>query len=422
MNRVVISGIGVVSPLGVGFRETWKALLAGHSAVRRIQHYDPASLRTSLGAEILEFDAKPAVRSRKSLRLMTRANQLAHVAVRHAADEAGIDPAYADNDRVGVFLASENQIADPSHVLDATVDAREEDGSIDMARLGKAAADMYPLFFVEGLPSAEMFFLSDEYGFAGPSAFGSGSADAGVSAIGNAYRAIARGDTEIAVAGAFDDAVSWWGMSKMDRLGLLTDRTDAEAVRPYDRDSSGTVLGEGACMVLLESYSSATRRGVRPYAEIVGFGGGWNPVTPGEFWGDGTGLGNAVRSALREAAVAGGDIGYVAADGSAVARADAAEARGLRAGLGAGADSVMASSVQPAVGQLLSATGALNVALAAAALREGAVPPTLNLDIVAADCDLDWVPGSARDLTSDYSVAIGRGLSGQSAALALKRI
>ncbi|WP_194814823.1 beta-ketoacyl synthase [Nocardia sp. XZ_19_385] len=422
MNRVVISGIGVVSPLGIGFTQTWKALLAGHSAVRRVQHYDPSSLRTQLGAEIADFDAKPYVRNRKSLRLMTRANQLAHAAVRLAADEARIDPETPGNDTVGVFLASENQIADPRHVLDATVEARDDDGSIDMERLGKAAADMYPLFFVEGLPSAEMFFLSDEFGFAGPSAFQSGAGDAGISAIGNAYRAIARGDTDLAVAGAFDDAVSWWCASKLDRLGLLTADRDPGAVRPYDRTASGTVLGEGACVLVLENYDAAVRRGIQPHAEIVGFGGGWEPVAPGQIWGDGSGLANSVRSALREASIDGTAIGYVAADGAAVPRADAAEARGLRAALGAGADSVLASSVQPAVGQLLSAAGALNVALAAATLRDGAVAPTLNLEHAAADCDLDWVPGTARDLSADYSLAIGRGLSGQSAALALKRI
>ncbi|MEU8897222.1 beta-ketoacyl synthase N-terminal-like domain-containing protein [Nocardia sp. NPDC048505] len=422
MNRVVISGIGVVSPLGLGFPQTWKALLAGHSAVRPIQRYDPSSLRARLGAEITGFDAKPYVRNRKSLRLMTRANQLAHTAVRLAADEAGIGPQTPGNDTVGVFLASENQIADPRHVLDATVEAREDDGSIDMERLGKAAANMYPLFFVEGLPSAEMFFLSDEFGFAGPSAFQSGAGDAGISAIGNAYRAIARGDTDVAVAGGFDDAVSWWCASKLDRLEILTAAVDPDAVRPYDRAASGSVLGEGACALVLESYEAARRRGVRPYAEIVGFGGGWEPTEPGRIWGDGSGLATSVRSALREAAIDGSAVGYVAADGAAVPRADAAEARGLRAGLGAGADTVLAGSVQPAVGQLLSAAGTLNVALAAAALREGAVAPTLNLEDTAPECDLDWVPGTARDLTSDYSLAVGRGLSGQSAALALKRI
>ncbi|MFC9993915.1 beta-ketoacyl-[acyl-carrier-protein] synthase family protein [Nocardia sp. NPDC127526] len=422
MNRVVISAIGAVSPLGIGFTQTWKALLAGHSAVRRIAGYDPSSLRTTYGAEILDFDAKPFVRNRKSLRLMTRANQLGHAALRLATDEVGIDPTTPGNDMVGAYLASENQISDPLPVMEPTIEARNPDGSVDIDRLGRAAAGMYPLFFVEGLPSAEMYFLSEEYGFAGPSAFQSGAADAGISAIGNAYRAIARGETGIAVAGAFDDGSSWWCMSKLDRTALLTDREDAAAVRPYDRNATGTVLGEGACVLVLEEYSAAAARGAAPYAEVVGFGGGWEPVVPGGIWGDGSALATAVRKALREAGIDGADVGYVAADGAAVPRADAAEARALRSALGAGADRVLASSVQPAVGQLLSAAGSLNIALAAAALREGAVPPTLNLENAAPECDLDWVPGTARELRSDYSLAVGRGLSGQAAALALKRL
>ncbi|WP_067538177.1 beta-ketoacyl-[acyl-carrier-protein] synthase family protein [Nocardia crassostreae] len=422
MKRVVISGIGVVSPLGLGFTQTWKSLLAGDSAVRRITHYDPSSLRTGLGAEITGLDAKPFVRNRKSLRLMTRANQLAHAAVRLATDEAGIYPHTPGNDTVGVYLASENQISNSRHVLDATVAARSADGTIDIARLGRAAADMYPLFFVERLPSAEMFFLSDEFGFAGPSAFQSGAGDAGISAIGNAYRAIARGETTRAVAGGFDDGVSWWCMSKLDRLGLLTDRADEGAVRPFDRDASGSVIGEGACMLILEEYDAALARGIEPYAEIVGFAGGLDPVAPGDIWGDGGGLTGAVRSALREAGIDGSEVGYIAADGAAVPRADAAEARALRTALGAGADTVLASGVQPAVGQLLAAAGPLNVALAAAALRDRAVPPTLNLESPAPECDLDWVPGVARELRSGYALAIGRGLSGQSAALAVKRL
>ncbi|MGW5453241.1 beta-ketoacyl-[acyl-carrier-protein] synthase family protein [Nocardia sp. NPDC003979] len=422
MNRVVISGIGVVSPLGTGFTQTWKELVAGRSAVRPITAYDPSSLRTRFGAEITDFDAKPFVRNRKSLRLMTRANQLAHAAVRLATEEARIDPATSGNDSVGVFLASENQISDPLHILEATVEACGPDGRIDPTRLGHEAARMYPLFFVEGLPSAELFFLSEEFGFAGPSAFLSGAGDAGISAIGNAYRAIARGETTVAVAGGFDDGVSWWCMSKLDRLDLLTDRNEAGAVRPYDRDATGTVLGEGACMLVLEDYDTAVARGIEPYAEIIGFGGGSDPVTPGEIWGDGTGLRNAMASAMREAGVAGTEIGYVATDGAAVIRADLAEARALRAALGAGADTVAASSVQPALGQLLSAAGPLNVALAAMALREATVTPTLNLSAAAPRCDLDWVPGTARELRADYSLALGRGLSGQAAALALRRL
>jgi 3-oxoacyl-[acyl-carrier-protein] synthase II len=423
VRRVAITGIGVVTPLGTGAEPTWQGLVEGKSAVAKIQGFDPSSLRTQLGAEIAEFTPGDVVANKRTLRKMVRSDQLALTAATLAVQDSGCEITEESADRSALFVGSNKEISDPKHLLDATLAARNEDGSVDIIRFGESAQrTAYPLFFVEGLQHASLFYVSEAFGLKGANAYFSGTAESGSVAIGRAYRSIRRGEADGAVAGGFDDAVSWWNMTKMDTfLGYMTTRNElgAGAVRPFDRDRDGTAMGEGAAFFVLEALDAAQARGARVYAEVVGFGSGLDTeglLTPDS---DGRALANAIRGALRESGSAPEAIGYVAAHGSATRLGDASEAAALRTVFANGGPP--ASSVKAAVGHLGAGAGALNVAVAALALHHGAIPPTLNLDQTGRDTEgIDWVPREAREVDVQEALALARGLEGQDVALALR--
>jgi 3-oxoacyl-[acyl-carrier-protein] synthase II len=425
MRRVVVTGIGLVTALGIGTETTWRGLIEGRSGVGPIRRFDASSLRSKLGGELLDFEPEKFVASRRTLRMTTRNDQLALAGAALALGDAGLDPAELDAERAALFVGGNKEIGDPLHLLEASLVARNPDGTADLQRFGESAqSTAYPLFYVEALQGASLFYISQAYGLQGANAYFAGTAESGAVAVGSAYRAIHRGEADVALAGGFDDAVSWWSMTKLDGLEVLTDRNDlgAGACRPYDKDRSGTVLGEGSAFMTLEEYGIAARRGARMYAEVTGFGSGYDAykiLTPEPH---GQGLGLAMQAALREAGSCPEAIGYVATHGSGTILGDLTEARAIRAVFGAAVDRLTASSVKPATGHLMAGAGALNVAIAALAIWHHIVPPTLNLERPDPTCNLDWVPGSARQISLEQALALARGLVGQSVALALRAV
>lgn len=419
MARVAITGIGVVTALGVGTDETWRGLVEGRSAVGPVRGFDPSSLRSRLAAEISDFEPEQFA-TRKSLRSMTRNDMLAVAASALAARDAGLETA-PEPELAGLYTASNKETSNLDHILDAALVARDDDGTVDLRRLGEQATSIfYPLFYVEGLQAASLFYISQAYGLKGANAYFAGTGEAGAVAIGTAFRAVKRGEVSLAVAGSFDDGCSWWNMTKFDPIGILTDRNDlgAEACRPFDRERSGTVLGEGGAFFVLEDLDAAKARGAKIYAEIVGFGSAsdtFRLITPDP---EGRALEHALDSALREAGVASSDVGYVVADGTGTRSGDASEAAALKATFGENGTS--ASSVKPATGHLVGGAGALNAAVAALAVHHGMLPPTLNLDQPDTGLDFDWVRGEAREQRVEHALAIARGLEGQNVALVIR--
>ena len=424
MRRVVVTGVGLVTPLGIGTRLSWDRMLAGESAVGPIRKFDASTLKTQVGGEVADFKPEDFVKNRRSLRMMTPNDQLSVAGATLAMQDAGLEITDRTADRAGLFVGSNKEISNPMHLLEGTLVARAEDGSVDVRKLGESAASsFYPLFYVEGLQAASLFYISQAYGLRGANTYFAGMAEAGAVAIGRAYRAIRRGEADVAIAGGFDDAISWWTMTKFDAFGILTDRNElgAAACRPYDRDRGGMVLGEGAACLILEPYEDAKARGAQMYAEIVGFGSGYDGyklVTPHP---EGRGLASAMRSALREAQIEPGQVGYIATEGNGTVAGDVSEAHAIRELFGANGG-LCASSVKGATGHLVAGAGALNAAVAALALRDQKVPPTLNLDTPDPACPLDWVPGEARKIETEYALALARGLEGQNVALALRAV
>jgi 3-oxoacyl-[acyl-carrier-protein] synthase II len=424
MRRVVVTGVGLATPLGVEAGATWEALLAGRSAVAKLRGFDPASLHCQLAAEMPDFDAKPYVANKRALRMMTRADQLAVSGATLAVRDSGRDPAKSDPERAGLFVGGNKETSKLEPVLDGLRLTRREDGSADLLKLGAEVRSVLPpLFFVEGLQAASLFYVSEPFGMKGANTYFSGQAESGALAVARAFRTVRRGEADWAIAGGFDDATSWWNMTRYDAMGFLTERNElgAAACRPFDRKRTGTVLGEGAAFLLLEDYDQAKARGARIRAEVVGAGSGYDNAGVLSPDRTGRGVAQAVAAALREAGASPGDVGYVAAHGSGTALGDRTEARGLRQVFGASGGPA-GSSVKAATGHMMAAAGALNVAVAALALESQSAPPTLNLDDIDRDCAMDWVRGGPRKLDTSHAVAVARGLFGHNIALALRAV
>jgi 3-oxoacyl-[acyl-carrier-protein] synthase II len=421
--RVMVTGIGLLTALGEGVQPTWQGLIDGRSAIGPLRAYDPSPLSTRIGAEITGFDPARFL-SRRSLRMVNRGDQLAVSAATLAIQDAGLDPGAELGHRVGLFLGGNKEMPRLDDVISNLATVRGPDARVDMPRLGRTAGSVIPpLFYVEGLQSAAVYHVSEKFGIRGPNVFFAGTADTGAAAIGRGMRTIRRGDADLVLAGGYDDATSWWSMSKIDALGVLSTRNELgdRACRPYDIEHSGSVFGEGAAILVLEERDRALGRGAHCYAEVTGFGAGNDCVRPPAPEPRARGLAHAITRALADAGHS-AEIDYIASHGCATPKGDLSEVRALHDALGSAAKRAQVSSVKPQTGHLVGGAGALNAAVAALALDTGVVPATRNLETPAAECDLDFVPGAARNARPASALALARGLAGQAVAVALEKM
>jgi 3-oxoacyl-[acyl-carrier-protein] synthase II len=421
--RAVITGIGLLTPLGVGVEDCWEALIGGRTAVGPIESYDASSLSTQLGAEIRDLKPREYV-DRRALRTMTRYDALATVAGVLAMRDSGLEVEDDPEGRFALFTASGKEISEPEHFQEVAVAVRDTSGRVDMRKFGELAfGQVHPLFYIEGLQGASLFYLSDAFPIRGPNTFFAGGPEAGLTAIGRAYRAVRRGEADAALAGGADAPVCWWNMAKIDSLGMTTRRNElgGAACRPYDRDRDGTVMGEGAAFIVLEEYEAARARNAHIYAEIVGFGAAADVarlITPDPA---GRPLADAIRRALGEASSRPEQIDYVAGSGSGSPCGDASEGHALRAVFGSNGGAPSASSITAATGNLGAAMGPASAATAALAIDRQALPPSLNLKTIDPACaGIDWIADNGREARVGEAVALARGLEGQNVALMLR--
>ncbi|MBF5002325.1 beta-ketoacyl-[acyl-carrier-protein] synthase family protein [Nocardia sp. BSTN01] len=422
---VVVTGVGLITGLGIGVEDCWAGMLAGLSAVRPISTYDPTPLTARLAAEIDDFEPLNYL-SKRTLRTVNRGDQLAVAGARLALRDAGLPENDELGPRTGLFLGANKEISRIDSLIENLQQVRRPDGTADLQALGEGSRTIVPpLFYVEGLQSASLFHISQIHGIRGVNAFFAGTADASSNAIGRAMRAIRRGDADVALAGGSEDATGWWSMSKMDSLGVLTPDNGhgAAAFRPFDTGRSGAVLGEGAAILVLEERERALARGARIYAEVSGYGAGNDLASPPKPDREGTGVRVSVARALDDAKIAPGELDYVVGHGSATRLGDLSEAHGLHAALGG--ERTALSVIKPQTGHLVGAAGAMNAAAAALSVHHGIALPILNLDTpdrrITGTTALDLVRGTVRETTIMHALALGRGLEGQSASVVLSR-
>lgn len=420
--RVVVTGLGLVTPVGIGADDFWSALVEGRGAVTRVNLVDPEGEPRHAVARVPGLDIHSFVSNRKLLRIMCDSDRYALAAAQMAVTAAGDGIPAAD--RRGAFVGTRKELMAYEMMREATVASLDVEGHLNSVRLGKLGfPQIPPLALVTGMPNGCLFALSVLHSIKGSGANLIGSGEVGLAAIGAAYRAIQEGQAEWALAGAPDAGANRWDYADLHALGLLSRWTGdpSQAVKPFDRRRDGFVLGEGAAVVVLEELASALGRGAHILAEISGYAETCDATGMLQPRPDGGALARAIQAALCQAGLTPEDVSYVNACGSATVIGDRTEARALNLVFGGRGQGPLVGGIKGAIGHLMAASGAVELGATVLALRHQMAPPTLNLDEPDPEFRFDFVSRRARKLDIRTAVTISRGIGGQNAVAVLRR-
>jgi act minimal PKS ketosynthase (KS/KS alpha) len=413
--RVVITGIGVTAPGGVGSKNFWSLLSDGRTATRRISFFDPSPFRSQVAAEA-DFDAELLGLSPQEIRRMDRAAQFAVVTAREAVADSGLEFASLDPHRTGVTVGS---AVGATMGLDQEYRTVSDSGRLDLVDHEYAVPHLYNYL----VPSSFAAEVAWAVGAEGPATVVSTGCTSGLDAVGYATELIREGSADVMVAGAADAPISPITVACFDAIKATTPRNEdpEHASRPFDGTRNGFVLGEGSAVFVLEELDSALRRGAHVYAEIAGYATRSNAFHMTGLRPDGREMAEAIRIALDEARLNPEDIDYVNAHGSGTKQNDRHETAAFKRSLGDHAYAVPVSSIKSMVGHSLGAIGSIEIAASALAMEHGVVPPTANLHTPDPECDLDYVPRTARDWKTDAVLSVGSGFGGFQSAIVLAR-
>jgi 3-oxoacyl-[acyl-carrier-protein] synthase II len=407
--RVVVTGIGAVTPIGTGVSGLWDGLHAGRSAVRTITRFDPSPFRSRVAAEIPDFVPGDHLDARERRRL-DRFSQLGVAASRLALQDAELDPTREDRDRIGVMMGS---------ALGGIAHAEEQAAVFHAGGLRAVDANLALTVF-GGAVSCN---IAIAYGLTGPNATNGMSCASGSVAVGDGFRAIRRGDADVMLAGGAEAPLAPLCFGAFAIIRAMSTRNDdpGTASRPFDQDRDGFVMGEGAAVLVLEARDRAVARGARIYAEVVGYGltnDGHHMTAPKP---GGREAARAMALALADARITPPDVGYVNAHGSSTPLNDSTETAALKIVFGTHASRLAVSGTKGYYGHPLGASGAIEAAITALVLVHGWLPPTLNLMTPGAGCDLDYVPGAGRTAQPTHALSNSFGFGGVNASLVLAR-
>ena len=405
----MITGVGLVSALGVGTQESWNALLAGRSGIRTISHFDPAGFASTIAGEVPDFDPLQFI-PKKDVKKMDVFIQYALAASEFALQDAGLPTDGRLGGDVGVFIAS--------GIGGFGTIEREHS-----ALLKGGPRKISPFFIPASIINLAAGQISIRFGAKGPNSATCTACSASAHAIGDSFEIIRRGDAEAMVAGGSEAAITPMGVGGFAAMRALSTRNDEpeRASRPFDRDRDGFIIGEGSGVVILEDLESARARGASIYCELVGYGmsaDAYHMTAPAE---DGTGAVRVMQLAIRQAGIEPSAIQYVNAHGTSTPYNDRIETLAIKQCFGSHASSLAISSTKSMTGHLLGAAGGLEAGISALALRHQRVPPTINLENPDPDCDLDYVPNEQRALPITYVLSNSFGFGGTNASLLFKR-
>ncbi len=408
--RVVITGIGLVTPLGVGTRETWQGLLAGKSGVGPITRFDPSLFHTKIAAEVKNFDPQIYI-ERKEIKKMDTFIHYAMAAAEFAMEDAGLPPFdTSTSERVGVVIGS-------GIGGFGTIESEHD----TLTRQGPRRVS--PFFIPSSIINLAAGQVSIRFGARGPNLAPCTACSTGSHAIGDSFRIIEHGDADIVIAGGSEAAITPLGVAGFDALKALSTRNQepSKASRPFDRERDGFVLGEGAGILILEELQHARDRGTEIYAEVVGYGmsgDAYHITAPSP---EGDGAQRAMRRTLSDAGITTDQVDYVNAHGTSTPPNDRTETAAIRRLFGQHAYKLAVSSTKSMIGHLLGAAGAVEAGVCALTLRDQIIHPTTNLERPDPECDLDYVPNAARKAGVRYALSNSFGFGGTNACLLLKR-
>lgn len=406
-NRVVITGMGVISPIGNDLSSFWEGLRTGKSGVGTVSRFDTAGMTTKIAAEVKGFDASSFI-ERKELRRMDLVEQYAIVAAQQAADDAKLDFKTLNLERVGVITGSGI----------GGIDTFEKQHQI-LLKSGpsKVSPFFIPMMIIDMCPG----LISLRFGIKGPNYATVSACASSAHAIADAFRVIQRGEAEVMISGGAEATitpVSFAGFCSARAMSTRNDNPKA-ASRPFDKDRDGFVMGEGGAMVVLESLECAQKRGAKIYAELLGAGmsaDAYHITAPAP---DGNGAARSMKNALADAGLKPEQVDYVNAHGTSTDLGDASETMAIKNVFGQHAYKLAVNSTKSMIGHLLGAAGAAELVTCLLSLRDGILHPTINLDQPSPECDLDYVPKQSRPADLKVAISNSFGFGGHNITLAV---
>jgi 3-oxoacyl-[acyl-carrier-protein] synthase II len=408
--RVVVTGIGVVSPLGNDIDTFWKNLVAGECGVDTITAFDPATFETKMAAEVKGFDPAPAFPSPKEVRRADRFAQFGVYAGWQALKDSGLDLEKANRDEIGVFLGSGI----------GGLETTAEQHTILMQRGPKRLSPFMIPMLILNMASG---LFSMYYKLRGPNFATCSACATSNHAIGEAWRTIKMGDAAVMFAGGSEATIVPIGIGGFCAMKAMSTRNDdpRRASRPFDKERDGFVMGEGSGVLVLEDLEHARARGARIYCEIAGYGNTADANHMTAPAPEGEGAARCMKMALRNGDLNTSEISYINAHGTSTPQGDTAESQAIKSVFGEHARKLAVSSTKGATGHMLGAAGAIEMAVCAKALQTNVVPPTINYEHPDPDCDLDYVPNVAREMTVNAIINNSFGFGGHNASIAAKK-
>lgn len=407
--RVVITGMGAITPLGIGLDNYWQGLLAGRSGVSAVTSFDCSAIATRIAAPVQGFDPDGWLDKKESKR-MDRFAQFACVASKMAVQDAALEITDENRERVGVFVGSG---------IGGIATFEDQHTRMLEGGLGRVSPFFIPMM-IANMGTGDVARL---LGAQGPSECAVTACATSTNTIGDAWAVIARGDADVTVAGGSEAAIVPIAMAGFSNMRAMSRRNDdpERASRPFDTGRDGFILGEGCGIVILEDLEFARARGARIYAELIGYGmsnDAYDKVHPAP---EGAGAARAMRAALKSALIAPEAVGYINAHGTSTPAGDVLEVHAIKNVFGDYAYKLAVSSTKSMTGHLLGAAGAIEAIATALALQTGTLPPTMNLENPDPECDLDFVPNEPRRQQVDVALSNSFGFGGHNATLVLKR-
>jgi len=407
--RVVVTGVGLVSPVGIGTEETWKSLQAGRSGAGPITLFDASQHSSRFACEVKGFDPLRWV-EKKEVKKMDRFIQFAVAAADFALKDSGLKVDAGNDEMVGVYIGS-------GIGGFATI---EREHAILMER---GPSRISPFFIPAAIVNLASGWISIRSGAKGPNSATCTACTTSAHAIGDSYRLIQRGDADAMIAGGSEAAITPLGVGGFAAMRALSTRNDEpeKASRPFDLGRDGFVIGEGAGVVILEELEAARRRGAHVYCELVGYGMSSDAYHISAPCDDGDGAYRVMKKAIKDARIEPSAIGYVNVHGTSTPPGDKVEVLAIKRVFGDHARKLPISSTKSMTGHLLGAAGGLEAGITALALRDQVLPPTINYETPDPECDLDIVPNEARRVRLDYALSNSFGFGGTNGALVFKR-
>ncbi|HDN84134.1 MAG TPA: beta-ketoacyl-[acyl-carrier-protein] synthase II [Candidatus Aerophobetes bacterium] len=407
--RVVITGMGVVSPIGIGVKEFEEGIFSGKNGIKKITHFDTSSYKSRIGGEITNLNVGDYL-SPKDIRRMDRFTQFGMIAAIEAIEQAGLNVNSKNSEKIGVLVGSGV----------GGLQTVEREKAVLMEKGPQRVSPFLVPMLITNIASA---YIAIKYGFRGPNLSISTACATGTHAIGEAFRMIQRGEADVMVAGGAEAAITPLGLAGFCAMRALSTRNDEpeRASRPFDRERDGFVIGEGAGILILEELEFARKRGANIWAEVIGFGMSSDAYHITQPVADGRGIRIAMENALKDAKVNLQDVDYINAHGTSTPLNDRVETKSIKDLFKDRAYEIPVSSTKSMTGHLLGATGGVEAIACILAIQRKRVPPTINYEFPDPDCDLDYVPNEAREVDVRIAMSNSMGFGGHNATIVIKR-